>query len=287
MKYILCLMGLLFFIPIQAQESNRSTRLDKTINALRNQQSINVSDINTTHLIFSEKIKYVDIGSPFFVVDTIQTIVKLKHTGQALEQPQISTNSNLTVITQKGKFYSIPLRYVRDNEIFSYLVGKSQDCITAVQSENEQDKKYQQKLDALCQNFTNAQKNMFIASNKDNIRLNISGVYYKENHIAIKIIVSNNSAVDLDVDDILVRTKLKKRLAPDYIYQERIYTPVKICNKNYSIKGKTTEHMTLVFEKFTPNDNERLVIDVLEKNGGRSCTMAIPRKAMLSPGIVK
>ncbi|MDH7445849.1 DUF4138 domain-containing protein [Aquimarina sp. 2201CG14-23] len=287
MKYVLITLGLLFSCFGYAQRSmNLKKKHNNIIKALKNQDNLYVSDVNTTHLIFNENIKYIDIGSPYFIADTIQPIVKLKHIGEGLDLGEISTRSNLTVITNGGTFYSIPLRYMRDTNIHSYRIGDSKENINSIKSSYTQKQEKTNKIDKLCADFNSAKSNIILTKERDNLRLKISGIFYQEDHIAIRLDIKNEATIDFDVDNILIRLKLNKKITSDYIYQERIISPIKICDKNYLIKGGDVERMTLIFDKFTPNDNEKLFIDVFEKNGGRSSTIAIPRKKLLTPKVV-
>jgi len=283
MKNILIILGFLFSYFGYGQMSMNRAKRNNIIQALKNQEDLYISDVNTTHLIFKENIKYIDIGSPYFIADTVQPIVKLKHIGEGFDLGEVSTKSNLTVITKDGTFYSIPLRYRRDTNIHSYRMGNSKENINSIKSNYTEKRKKIDEIDKLCTDFSLVKSNIILTKKRDNLRLKVSGIFYKDDHIAIRLDIKNDATIDLDVDNILIRLKLNKRVTSDYIYQERIISPIKICDKNYLIKGGDTERMTLIFKKFTPNDNEKLFIDVFEKNGGRSVTIAIPRKKLLTP----
>jgi len=94
------------------------------LKALAHQDYIQVSDNKTTHLIFDEKVTYLDIGSPYFVADTIASMIKLKHIGEEPEDPDKSKASNLTVITESGTYYSLAMTYLRNPEILTYKMKK-------------------------------------------------------------------------------------------------------------------------------------------------------------------
>ena len=256
----------------------------KTIKPVKQQEALLVSDIMTTHLIFKEKLKYLDIGSPFFIADTMQSIVKIKHTGQALDISDKSKKSNLTIITESGTFYSIPLYYSPNVEFTTFNIEQIANKISA--PEKKEDKLNREeiyKIGRLCDEFDYAQSNIRLTNERDLMKISVSGLFYKDDYIGIRMVLRNNGTIDFDIDKILLRFKLNKRISPDFIYQERILTPMNICNETPVIRNGKSEKIVMIFEKFTPNNNERLFIDVFEKNGGRSTTIAIPRKKLLTP----
>jgi conjugative transposon TraN protein len=260
---------------LNAQDTSSNKRV------IANQETLLVSDIQTTHLIFKNKIKYIDIGSSFFISDTIGSILKLKHTGQAIDQPEISAKSNLTVITVDGKFYSFPIQYQRDLFYYSFHIEDTVDKLLSYRNklEAELDKTYN--LNAVCNSFINTRDYLQLKEKDNGLIIKILGIYFFNNYLAFKIELTNNSTIDYEIDNILVRTKLKKRVSPDFLYQEKIYDPVKICNEIKVVEGNSKNRtMVLLFDKFTSKKNETLTFDVFEKNGGRFISIKLPRRKL-------
>lgn len=257
-----------------------------TLKPVESQEALLVSDIMTTHLIFKEKLNYLDIGSPFFVADTMESIVKIKHTGQGLEISNKSKKSNLTVITKSGTYYSIPLYYAPNVPHTTYHIDEVPNNFFSKEKESKKDRKKIIEQGRLCDELDYAQSNISLKNERDLMRIKISGLYYKDDYIGIRLELRNNATIDFDIDKILLRFKLKKKISPDYIYQERILEPVNVCNETSVIRSGKNEKIIMLFEKFTPNDNETLYIDVYEKNGGRSTSISIPRKKLLTPQTV-
>jgi hypothetical protein len=285
MKNIIILgLFLLVFFAVSAQV----TKGGKTIDVFAKQITLEVSDINTTHLIFKEKIKYVDIGSPFFVADTLNTLVKLKHTGQGLRNPEISKQSNLTLVSESGRFYSFKLKYNRYAKNFSYQLDKNASQIEHLKKEKDQETQERRKFDEMCIKFSYKPTKIRRRKKNDNLKLSLLGIYFNELFLGFKVEIENMSSIDFEVDDILIRTKLNRRITPDFVYQERVYKPFDICNKKMLIKGGNDySSMVLLFEKFTPNKNEKMYFDVFEKDGGRSISLKIPRKAIFNAHVIK
>lgn len=262
--------------------SGHFVKAQRSLELIKPLQVLWVSDIKTTHLIFEKPITYVDLGSPYFVADTVQTLIKVRHIGEDIEEP-VSQETNLTVITKDGAYHSIPIKYNRDTEELTYRIGGG----SAYLEKAKDDIKAKQIKDKVIKDFTDrlrfAPTNLKIEERREDFGIGILGIFYEKDLMAMRLVLQNESAIDLDIDQILFRLKLKKRVSPDYIYQERIIKPVKVVNNSTKIKGNTQHTMIVVFDKFTPNKKEKFVIDVLEKGGGRSASLTIPRKKMINP----
>jgi hypothetical protein len=245
-------------------------------------QTLLVSDIKTTHLIFKEAIIYVDVGSPYFVADTVQTLIKLRHIGEDLDNP-ISLESNLTVITQDGAFYSIPITYNRDSSELTYRMRRSKEYIGKSRREIDTEEKKNLLVQRFADQILFARSNVKLYNKRQDFEISINGIFYDKGFIGIRLVLKNGSAIDLDINEIIFRLKLKTRISPDYIYQERILKPFHIIDKISKIKGFDTKTTVFIFDKFTPNDRELFTIDILEKNGGRSAKIIVPRKILMNP----
>ncbi len=249
-------------------------------------ETVFVSDIKTTHLIFDEDINYIDLGSPYFVADTIQPIIKIKHIGEDVGKP-ISQVTNLTVITESGSYYSIPIRYNRDAKDLTYRINATDQQIQAVQEEKKEHEQVEAEVTRFVKQLTFARPNAKLENKREDFGIKVNGIFYQKDYMALRVALYNGSTIDLDIDQILFRLKLRKKVAGEYVYQERIVKPFKILDETKKVKGYNTKTMTMIFNKFTPNEHESLVIDVLEANGGRSAKLVIPRKNLLNPKAIR
>ncbi len=248
--------------------------------------SLSVSDIKTTHLILEENIKYLDIGSPYFVVDTLPKIIKLKHTGEELLNP-ISQHSNLTIITQNGRYHSIDLSYKRAPELLTYRVNKSIVTIDHIQEKIKAEHKLKADNNILCNKVELALPTIKIDKEKDGLKINVDGIYYYKDQLIIRVELSNTSAITIDLDQVLFRSELKKKFRKDFVYQENIFTPVKVCGGGLRVIGGEKHKMIYVFEKFTLAEKERLEINFIEYNGGRAVSVFVPKDKLLNPITIK
>lgn len=254
---------------------------------LKKQDTLMVSDIKTTHLLFDKKIKYLDIGSPYFVADTLQQMIRLKHIGEELTDVR-SQLSNLTVITVDGGYYSITLGYNRFADLLTYKVKKSKEIVDGIIKASQKVKEKSSELVSLCDQLKRHSNTILTIKNgkKGDLKVRVSGIFYSKEKIGLRIDLKNESTIDFDIDHILFRTKLHKRFNKDYLYQERVITPLHTCATNLEVIGHGSQTITMLFDKFMLNEKEKLAIDIFEENGGRSVTVDIPRKALLNPKVI-
>ncbi|WP_405208493.1 DUF4138 domain-containing protein [Aquimarina sp. LLG6339-5] len=279
-KQIILLIGLTFMVysTIYSQ---------KYLVPLQKQDTLEVSDIKTTHLIFDQKIKYLDVGSPYFVADTTQQMVKLKHIGQELVDVR-SQVSNLTVITEDGGYYSIVLGFNRFLNNLTYRVKRTAEFADAVKTKAQKEKEESAIFESICKQLDRHSNNKIRIKNgrSGDIRIRVTGIFYIKEKIGLRLELQNESTIDFDIDHILFRTKLRKRLSKDYLYQERVIQPINICTEDFEIIGNGRKNITLLFDKFMLNEKEKLSVDIFETNGGRSATLYIPRDQLLKPKVI-
>ncbi len=305
MKYISLILFTFFYIQLGTAQNNT------VFQSIKSSRPIPISDIKTTHFIFKDKIKYLDLGSRYFVTDTLENIVKVKHIGGMYTEKKEEKETNITIITREGDFFTVPLYFKRDIENTTYKFGYGDTNFTSLSSGVGNSSRTSQSTSTYSTNqnsvFTSEKKsydtaellqmcnlskaasaNVTLKGNRDLIVAKIRGIYYKDDFLSIKLHVQNFSTIDLDIDDFLFRFIKDKRFAKDQVYQERLLEPEMSCSDIRKVKGTGgSEIFTFVFKKFTPNVDEKLRLEILEEQGGRSTTIVIPRKRLLRPKVLK
>lgn len=272
MKKIKLLLAFGFFVNMLSGQERYNEQID----------TIEVSDIKTTHLILKEKIKYIDIGSRYFVTDTLENIIKIKHVGGSYTKKKEHINTNITFLTTSGFYHSIPLKYNRSVSKTTVLLNQQGYKVKSKSSIEK--KKNDLELYDLCQAAIPKVGRFNFKANTDLLLTRVNGIFYKKNHLIMRVTIKNFSTIDFDVDQILFRLVRKKKFAKNAVYQERILYPIKECNLNTKVTGNGgIQVYNFIFDKFTPNKKEELEINVMEKNGGRSSRIRIPRKLVLAP----
>ncbi len=278
-------MRIVVFIILSVLQLAIANAVFAQSNVIERKDPIEVSDIKTTHIILNEPIKYLDIGSRYFVTDTIENIIKVKHIGGGYTAKPEYKSTNLTLLTTSGNYYSIPLNYNRTTTQTTHVIDAP--GYKVISPKAEEDLKQQELFNSLCVKSKLQVSECNIKSNADLLLTSVTGIFYKENYIVIRVSIKNFSTIDLDLDHILFRYKKKKKFAKNAVYQERVIYPVSECNLNTKISGSGgIQIYDFIFEKFVPNEKENVEVSILEKNGGRSTQITIPRKKIINPDVL-
>lgn len=92
--------------------------------------------------------------------------------------------------------------------------------------------------------------------------------------------IANNSPVDYDIDVLrfFIRDKKKgKRTA----IQETDLKPLHISGNSSQVKANSSSSLVFALDKFTIPDAKYLLVQIMEKNGGRHLSMKVSNKKIM------
>ena len=100
------------------------------------------------------------------------------------------------------------------------------------------------------------------------MKLQIRGIYTRSATLFFSLCLSNRSHLDYDVESIrfFVTEKEGRKKAPVRLSE---LSPVYVYDSTLQVKGKSQATSVIVLPRFTLPNGKRLLIEVLEKNGGR------------------
>ena len=121
-----------------------------------------------------------------------------------------------------------------------------------------------------CEKLENDKRRIYYLSTRNyRMSMQVKGIYTRENMIFFRLALCNHSHLDYDIDSIRFyiadnrwrkNTSLKiTGLSPVYVY-----------GNMRVIRGKSQELPVIVLPRFTLGSGKHLVIELLEKNGGRN-----------------
>lgn len=237
-------------------------------------QRLDVSFQKTSSLIFPAAIKSVDRGTEDILVqkpEGVENVLKVKAGRQFFPE------TNLSVITADGRFYSFTVDYNANptNLVFQLVQTGS---IPAAQKAQAifSDATNEQLIAALAAKASVSKRNIKRVSDKSyGIKASVKGLYTANDLFFYKILVNNKSNIDYNgaslrffIDD----KKKVKRTASQQIAIE----PVAVTGDYHNIKAGSHEMLIAVLPKQMIGRDKRLHIDLDEQNGGRNliCTMS-------------
>ena len=233
---------------------------------------IQVTYNKTSHLIFPTSIRYVDLGSDLLVANKAEPIGNVLRVKSAVRDFEEETN--FSVITEDGKFYSFDASYSSYPDILSYDLVRLQRGIER-----------QYATDVLFEDLKGSStsltwlimENLYrkgnrtikhIVSKSYGIEFSVRALHINDSKFYFTLQVKNQSNVGYAIEwvnfKIVDKKNLKRTVVQDKILEKvRTYFPERIIADHSDSKG------IYMLDQFTLLKDQVLEIEILEKNGGR------------------
>lgn len=283
MKKILWVIMALFTVCATAQE--RSTTGDLfdgltrplTFNRMIPPYGLEVTFDKTVHIIFPAPIRYVDLGSADLLAakaDGTENVLRVK---AALRD--FSRESNLSVITEDGSYYSFNVKYSDNPEKLSIEMKDFLHDGEAVNRPNNAMEIYMQELGSespllvsliMKSIYKNDRREIkHIGCKRFGVQFLLKGIYAHNDLLYFHMQLKNSSNLPFEVDYIKFRI-VDKKVAKRTATQEHVIWPVRAHNNVQRIGAKSSECMVFTLPKFSIADDKCLVVELCEKEGGRN-----------------
>ena len=261
------IFAIMMLCSIVIQETCAQTLLEVTIN-------------KTSSIVFPAPITTVDRGSRDILaqkVKGVDNVLQIK-AGKAHFK-----ETNLTVITMDGELHHFFVQYADAPKTFTVKVtedGKAKrevifrQATTNVELEKSANLILQDK-----------HKHSVKATSHHQMKLAMQGIYIQDNTLFFRLRVTNNSNIPFHTDMLrfYVRDKQKvKRMAS----QEVAEVPILHTGNSEVFKGKTSEDLVFAMPKFTIPDAKVLVVELMEKHGGRHLRLSVRDKKIVRARLV-
>ena len=251
---ILAILSL--YTTLQAQEIKQCSASGAT-----NCGVLNVSNRETVHLVFPSKIRYVDLGSSFFVfkLDSNTNLLKIK--AKKWDTQEIT---NLTVVTDDNFLYSFQVR-VATPTVFTYVMAESNVKIP----ESKQFTNH-------CYIALNNQANKAIFKKKyKGVSFSLTGSYYLNGKFLLTFEIINKTRIPFEIESISINiTRKKSAFRQKVAYQDVVLyaDETKKCNYQSTIMPGKRNTFTLSYDKFYPPKGYFVRVKLNEKmeNFGRN-----------------
>ncbi|MCH5597928.1 conjugative transposon protein TraN [Niabella ginsengisoli] len=240
---------------------------------------LGISDTKTTNIIFPYAIKSVDRGAADVLVQKASGVENVLQIKAAI--PDLN-ETNLTVITADGRFYSYLLHYEYDPAILNVKMEGAPDNKWGIfNSEATTDK-----ISSNASRVFNKQP--FIRSCKVKsykIGLSLKGVYAAGGIIYFQLELKNNSWIDYPIRQLrlyIKDAKTAKRTAS----QEIEIKPAYILGNQKCIYSRSAQKLVIAVPGFTIPDKKKFLIEIQEANGGRHLQLPITNKKLTKAWLV-
>lgn len=230
----------------------------------------------TVHVIFPAPVRYVDLGSPNLIAgkaDGAENVIRVKATTRHFRQ-----ETNMSVITEDGNFYTFNVKYADEPlllnvEMCDFIhdgesVNRPNNAMEIYLTELDNESPRLVRLIMKSVHENDKRRIRHIGSKRFGVQFLLKGMYTHSDLIYFHTQVKNTSHVPFDVDFItfkIVDKKVVKRTA----MQEQVIYPLRAYNYVTRVNGRDSECTVFALPKFTIPDDKKLVVEMLEKQGGR------------------
>jgi conjugative transposon TraN protein len=238
--------------------------------------ALEVTFNKTVHVIFPAPIRYVDLGSADLLAakaDGTENVLRVK---AALRD--FSRESNLSVITEDGAYYTFNVKYADEPvklsvEMTDFLhdgeaVNRPNNALAVYMEELGQESPLLVKLIMQSIYKNNDREIKHLGSKRFGIQHTLKGVYTHNGLLYFHLQLKNSSNVPFNIDFITFKI-VDKKVAKRTAIQEQVIWPLRAYNNLMVIGGKRTERTIFTLPKFTIPDDKMLVIELNEQEGGR------------------
>ena len=243
----------------------------------------------TTHLIFPTAIRYVDLGSEYLIAgkaEDAENVLRVKASVKDFE-----TETNFSVITNDGRFYSFNVYYSAYPEALSYDLLTMQK---AVDKENGNDVLFEELgnnspslsgllLETIYKKDQRIVKH--IGAKSFGIQFILKGIYIHNGKYYFHTELRNCTNVPFQIDFINFKV-VDKKVAKRTVVQERPMIPLRTYKPLDEIGGKLTEQNVFLLDQFTIADDKVMLIEIFEKNGGRHQTLQVENSDLIKARLI-
>ena len=238
--------------------------------------ALEVTFSKTVHLIFPAAVRYVDLGSADLMAakaDGTENVLRVKAAAKGFPG-----ESNLSVITDDGSYYSFNVKYADEPVKLSVEMSDIVHSSGAGTSRGNNTDVYLEELGGESPLLVNRIMQSIYKNNRREVKhigckqfgmqYSLKGIFSHNNLMYFHTELKNLSNVPFNIDYISFRI-VDKKVAKRTATQEQSIAPLRAYNQMMVVGGKKTERTVFVLPRFTLPEGKQLLVELNEKDGGR------------------
>ena len=285
--YLTLLAALFAAAKVMAQNDGATSRQGLT------PRTIEVGFTKTVHILFPAPVTYIDIGSMAIIAgkaDGAENVVRVKAAVR-----DFAEETNLTVITEDGGFYTFDARYAENPATSTIEIAAAESPVAQPASASEPARADEGRVllrevgrerpatvkrvlsDIYRQNRADVKG---IHTRKYGVEVEVRGIYVHNDVIYLHVQIANNTNISFEVDYrrfVVADRKAAKRTAQ----QQRITEPLRVCNDPSIVRGHQRQRIVFALPKLTLEQDKILLLEIAEKDGARHQYLEISSKELL------
>lgn len=285
--YLTLLAALFTTAKVMAQSDGPTSRQGLT------PRPIEVGFTKTVHILFPAPVTYIDIGSMAIIAgkaDGAENVVRVKAAVR-----DFAEETNLTVITEDGGFYTFDARYAENPSTSTIEIAAAESPAAQPASASEPARADEGRVllrevgrerpatvkrvlsDIYRQNRADVKG---IHTRKYGVEVEVRGIYVHNDVIYLHVQIANNTNISFEVDYrrfVVADRKAAKRTAQ----QQRIIEPLRVCNDPSIVRGHQRQRIVFALPKLTLEEDKILLLEIAEKDGARHQCLEISSRELL------
>lgn len=285
--YLTLLATLFATAKVMAQNDETTSQQELT------PRTIEVGFTKTVHILFPAPVTYIDIGSMAIIAgkaDGAENVVRVKAAVR-----DFAEETNLTVITEDGGFYTFDARYAENPSTSTIEIAAAESPAPQPASASAPARADEGRVllrevgrerpatmkrvlsDIYRQNRADVKG---IHTRKYGVEIEVRGIYVHNDVIYLHVQIANNTNISFEVDYrrfVVADRKAAKRTAQ----QQRIIEPLRVCNDPSIVRGHQRQRIVFTLPKLTLEEDKILLLEIAEKDGARHQCLEISSKELL------
>jgi len=244
----------------------------------------------TSHLIFPTAIRYVDLGSEYLIAgkaEEAENVLRVKASVRDFD-----SETNFSVITDDGRFYSFNVYYSSYPDVLSYNLLTMQKAVDKASVNDvlfeELGNNSPSLAGLLLETIYKKDKRIVkhIGAKSFGIQFVLKGIYIHNDKYYFHTELRNKTNVPFEIDFINFKV-VDKKIAKRTVVQERSLMPLRIYKPlEDGINGKSIEQNVFLLDQFTIVDDKVLLIEIFEKNGGRHQILQVENSDLIKARVI-
>ena len=239
----------------------------------------------TCHLIFPVAIRYTDLGSNLLIAgkaEDAQNVLRIKAAVK-----DFAEETNFSVITEDGQFYSFNVIYNADPYTLSYDLLKMKNDTDREEVHNVQFEELGFNPPSLTEGIlkTIYQQNRryvrHLAARSYGVQSLLKGIYVHNGKFYFHLEMKNRSNVPFLVDFCTYKI-VDKQVSKRTVSQERQLVPLREYPGLEVVSDNSNAGNVILLDQFTITDQQVLRIEVFERNGARNQVLEIENSDLVA-----
>ena len=255
--------------------------------------ALEVTFSKTVHIIFPAAVRYVDLGSADLLAakaDGTENVLRVKAATKGFNR-----ETNMSVITDDGSYYTFNVKYVDEPvklsvEMSDFLYSRdiksrSGNFSPVYFSDLGNESPYLVKLIMETVYKNNRTKLKHIGSRNFGVEYLLKGIYSHNELLFFHLRLKNKSSVSFNMDNVTFKI-VDKKVAKRTAIQEQVIRPLRSFNQVTAVAGRHEERTVFVLPKFTIPNDKQLIIELMEKDGGRNQRLTVENADLVRAEVI-